>query len=101
MSHKLFSVHLLVCALFCLPGFRPSPAQRRLPLPPITLNVLSPEQAKRALETLSDDKKRAQMIETLRAVANASQQPQAAAARSPNRNPPYRSPPTAWARNSC
>src|SRR4029079_10148225 len=32
-----------------------------------------------ALETLSDDKKRAQVIETLRAIANASPQPQAAA----------------------
>ena len=41
--------------------------------------MLTPDQAKRALETLSDDKKRAQVIETLRAIANASPQPQAAA----------------------
>lgn len=39
--------------------------------------ALSPDEAKRALETLQDDKKRAQMIDTLRAIANASgpQQP--------------------------
>lgn len=38
--------------------------------------VLSPEEAKRALETLQDDKKRAQMIDTLRTIANASGQQQ-------------------------
>ena len=39
--------------------------------------ALSPDEARRALETLQDDKKRAQMIDTLRAIANASgpQQP--------------------------
>ena len=63
----------------CLPGFRPARRCRRLPLPPITPTSLTPDQAKRALETLSDDKKRAQVIETLRAIANASQQTQAAA----------------------
>ncbi len=31
--------------------------------------ALTPEQARRALETLQDDAKRAQMIETLRAIA--------------------------------
>ena len=35
-------------------------------------DVLTPDQAKRALDTLQDDKKRAQMIDTLRAIANAS-----------------------------
>ena len=34
-------------------------------------DVLTPEQAKRALDTLQDDKKRAQMIDTLHAIANA------------------------------
>ena len=40
--------------------------------------ALSPDEAKRALETLQDDKKRAQMIDTLRAIANASGQQQPA-----------------------
>ncbi len=34
-------------------------------------NTLTPEQAKRALDTLQDDTKRAQMIDTLRAIAGA------------------------------
>jgi moderate conductance mechanosensitive channel len=34
-------------------------------------NALTPDQAKRALDTLQDDTKRAQMIDTLRAIANA------------------------------
>ncbi|MFK4488933.1 mechanosensitive ion channel domain-containing protein [Bradyrhizobium sp. USDA 336] len=34
--------------------------------------ALSPDEARRALDTLQDDKKRAQMIDTLRAIANAS-----------------------------
>ncbi|MGY3651359.1 small-conductance mechanosensitive channel [Bradyrhizobium sp. LM4.3] len=40
--------------------------------------AVSPEEAKRALETLQDDKKRAQMIDTLRAIANAPGQQQPA-----------------------
>ena len=35
-------------------------------------DLLTPDQAKRALDTLQDDTKRAQMIDTLRAIANAS-----------------------------
>ena len=42
-------------------------------------NALTPDQAKRALDTLQDDTKRAQMIDTLRAIAGASSSPQAAA----------------------
>src|SRR6185369_3130972 len=42
------------------------------------INVLTPDQAKRALDTLQDDTKRVQMIETLRAIASASPQAQAA-----------------------
>ncbi|WP_249780529.1 mechanosensitive ion channel domain-containing protein [Bradyrhizobium sp. dw_411] len=41
-------------------------------------DVLTPDQAKRALDTLVDDTKRAQMIDTLRAIANAAPQPQTA-----------------------
>jgi small-conductance mechanosensitive channel len=38
---------------------------------PANANALTPDQAKRALDTLQDDTKRAQMIDTLRAIANA------------------------------
>lgn len=55
------------------------PAARAEAPRPATNNgaALSGEEARRALETLQDDKKRAQMIDTLRAIANASgpQQP--------------------------
>ncbi|UPJ49094.1 mechanosensitive ion channel [Bradyrhizobium sp. 200] len=67
----LFASVLFVFPAFAQPGAAPAAADKA--------DVLSPEQAKRALETLSDDKKRAQVIETLRAVANASQPSQAAA----------------------
>src|SRR6202042_1255158 len=50
-------------------------------------NVLTPDQAKRALDTLQDDAKRAQMIDTLRAIANASPQALAAAAAPPSAIP--------------
>lgn len=75
MPHKLFASILLACALFshsafAQPGTTPAaPAADKA-------DVLTPDQAKRALETLSDDKKRAQMIETLRAIANASEKAQ-------------------------
>ena len=54
---------------------------RAEPPRPATNNAaaLSAEDARRALETLQDDKRRAQMIDTLRAIANASGPPQAAA----------------------
>src|SRR5262245_38916981 len=58
--------------LLCAPAFAAPDAAPAKP----AADVLTPEQAKRALETLSDDKKRAEMIETLRALANASQPPQ-------------------------
>jgi small-conductance mechanosensitive channel len=75
--HKLFPSILLACALFALPasaqsGTAPKPAAAAA----TNGDTLTPDQAKRALETLQDDKKRAQMIDTLRAIANAS--PQAA-----------------------
>jgi moderate conductance mechanosensitive channel len=50
-------------------------------------DVLTSDQAKRALDTLQDDNKRAQMIDTLRAIANAAPQAQAA--------PPAPAPPPA------
>jgi small-conductance mechanosensitive channel len=73
MSHKFLPSLLLVCALFACPAFAaPDAAQA-----PNNANALTPDQARRALDTLQDDAKRAQMIDTLRAIANAA--PQAAA----------------------
>lgn len=75
MSHKLapalFAALFLAISAVC--GARAEP-----PAPAANAAVaLSPDEARRALETLQDDKKRAQIIETLRAIANASgpQQP--------------------------
>ncbi|TQF34181.1 mechanosensitive ion channel domain-containing protein [Bradyrhizobium sp. UNPA324] len=75
MSHKLVPAVLAVVflAISSLSGVRAEPPR------PATNNAaaLSPEEARRALETLQDDKKRGQMIDTLRVIANASgpQQP--------------------------
>ncbi|KYG24252.1 small-conductance mechanosensitive channel [Bradyrhizobium sp. AT1] len=75
MSHKL--VPALLAALFlAISSF--SGARAETPAAN-SAAALSPEEAKRALETLQDDKKRAQMIDTLRVIANASG-PQAPAA---------------------
>lgn len=68
MSHKLAPALLatLFLAISSLSGARAeTPATN-------SAAALSPEEAKRALETLQDDKKRAQMIDTLRTIANAS-----------------------------
>ncbi len=66
----LFGFALLATPAFAQTGTPPSIASKA--------DALTPEQAKQALETLQDDKKRAQMIATLRAIANASPQAQAA-----------------------
>ncbi|MCK1737558.1 mechanosensitive ion channel [Bradyrhizobium sp. 138] len=68
MSHKL--VPALLAALFLAISSLPS-ARAETPAAS-SAAALSPEEAKRALETLQDDKKRAQMIDTLRTIANAS-----------------------------
>src|SRR3954469_5925065 len=74
VSHKLASALLaaLLIAISSLSSTRAAP-----PAPAAhSAAALSPEEAKRALDTLQDDKKRAQMIDTLRAIANASDQQQ-------------------------
>ena len=78
MSLKLLPSLLFASILFIVPAFA-QPGSTPVAAAADKADVLSPDQAKRALETLSDDKKRAQVIETLRAIANASPQPQAAA----------------------
>ena len=82
MSQKLISAILLAVTLFATPVFAQPGAPLAKDAPPAAANSagpLTPDQAKRALDTLQDDKKRAQMIETLRAIAGASPQAQAAA----------------------
>ena len=80
MSHKLFPSILLACALFAFPAFAQTGAAPKAAASATNnADVLTPDQAKRALDTLQDDKKRAQMIDTLRAIAKASPQAQAAA----------------------
>jgi small-conductance mechanosensitive channel len=79
VSHKLLPSILLACALFAFPASAQTGAAPKAASPATdSANVLTSDQAQRALETLQDDKKRAQMIETLRAIANASPQTQAA-----------------------
>ena len=50
-------------------------AQNKADAPSPAANTLTPEQAKDALATLQDDAKRKEMIETLRAIANATPPP--------------------------
>src|SRR6202158_1552268 len=75
VSHKLFPSILLACALFAFPALAQTGAAPKAAASATNkADVLTPDQAKRALDTLQDDKKRAQMIDTLRAIANASPQ---------------------------
>jgi moderate conductance mechanosensitive channel len=85
VSHKLLPSILLACALFAPPALaqtdtapKDTPKDTSKPAILATNNAdaLTPDQAKRALDTLQDDNKRAQMIDTLRAIAQASPQAQ-------------------------
>ncbi len=79
VSHKLFPSILLAGMLFAFPVLAQTGAAPKAAASATNnADVLTPDQAKRALDTLQDDKKRAQMIDTLRAIANASPQAQAA-----------------------
>ena len=78
MSQKLVSAILLAFALFISPAFAQTGASPSNESTPAKADTLTPEQAKRALETLQDDQKRAQMIDTLRAIANTSPHAQTA-----------------------
>jgi small-conductance mechanosensitive channel len=83
VSHKLLPSILLAFGLFALPalaqtGAAPKDAPKAAATAANNADGLTPEQAKRALDTLSDDKMRARMIDTLRAIATASPQAQAA-----------------------
>ncbi len=79
MSRKVLP--LIVAALLLMAG--PAPAQTGaapVTAPQASGEALTPEQARRALETLQDDAKRAQMIDTLRAIAKAAPPPASAPA---------------------
>jgi len=81
MSHKFLSSLLLVCALLASPALAQTKGAPDAAAPVTNnANTLTPDQAKRALDTLQDDTKRAQMIDTLRAIASASPSLQAATA---------------------
>lgn len=80
MSHKFLPLLLLVCALFSGPALAQTKTAPDAVAPATNnANALTSDQARRALDTLQDDKKRVQMIDTLRAIANAAPSPQAAA----------------------
>lgn len=88
MSHQLRFAILLILTLFISPAMAQSRAKPAPPQPAAS-EALTPEQAKRALETLQDDKKRGEIINTLRAIANASPQAaQPAAAPAPEQQSP-------------
>lgn len=77
MPQKFFPLIALICLLMAPPAAAQI-ANAPAVAPPAAANALTPDQAHRALETLQDDAKRAQMIDTLRAIANAAPQPAAA-----------------------
>jgi hypothetical protein len=84
VSHKLFPSILLACALFAFPAIAQSGVAPEAAVPAASnANTLTPDQARRALDTLQDDKLRAQIIDTLRAIANASPQTPAASEPTP------------------
>jgi small-conductance mechanosensitive channel len=71
MGNLLPLKSLPLFALLCLLLAAPAAAQSTVAPPVAGSNALTPEQASRALETLQDDGKRGQMIDTLRAIAQA------------------------------
>ena len=96
MSQKIiFRSIVLAFALMASPALRTEQSGTCGAAPPATnnANVLTPDQAKRALETLQDDTKRAQMIDTLRAIANASPANVSPANRTGTTPRPHRNPP--------
>ena len=104
MSHKLFPTILLACALFALPAFAQTGTAPKAAAPAASnADVLTPDQAKRALDTLQDDKKRAQMIDTLRSRSPTPRRTGDARGRppAPNRKSRFHSRRTASARSCC
>lgn len=82
MLNRLLSLLALALVLLAHPALAQSagqgkvaPAAKAAPAP--AANAVTAEQARRALETLQDDSKRAQLLDTLRTIANAPQPQQA------------------------
>ena len=71
VSHKLSPALLAIFLFLALSALSAARAEPNAPAASGPV-ALSPGQARRALDTLQDDQKRAQMIDTLRAIANAS-----------------------------
>jgi moderate conductance mechanosensitive channel len=72
VSQKLISAILLAFGLLATPAFTQrgaALANDALPAAANKPDALTPDQARQALDTLQDDQKRAQMIETLRTIA--------------------------------
>ena len=69
MSRSIVLAFILMASPACAQS-NPAPAAGNNAAT-VNTNTLTPDQAKRALDTLQDDTKRAQMIDTLRAIANA------------------------------
>ena len=70
MSRKVLPLIVAGLLLFAGPALaQKGAAPAHAGAPQASSEALTPEQARRALETLQDDAKRAQMIETLRAIA--------------------------------
>src|SRR3981189_76197 len=68
MPHRFLPSLLLAFVLFPSRAWAQTGAAPKPPAP-ASADALTPEQAKRALETLQDDAKRAQIIETMRPIA--------------------------------
>ncbi len=86
-SHGGLSLLLLlaiVTSAVAAPATSTSPAAGA---PAPAANQITPAQAQQALEVLQDEKKRAQLIETLRTIAKAQSQPPAAAQAAPAKEP--------------
>src|SRR5258708_19846055 len=78
VSHKLFPSILLACALFAFPSLaQTGAAPKAAPSATNKATVLTPYQAKRALDTLQNDKHPAQLIDPLRPLPNPSPPPPA------------------------
>jgi moderate conductance mechanosensitive channel len=108
VSYRVFLAILLAWISFAFPASA-QPAASPDTHAADKADALTPDQARRALDTLSDDNKRAEMIDTLRAIANAPapqsapapQQPAPAAAPVPAPQSPISSRRMASARSSC
>lgn len=77
MASKSFPLFALLCLLTAAPAVvgASAPALAQKADAPAATPALSPDQAKAALDTLQDDAKRKEMIETLKAIATAAPAP--------------------------